>query len=100
MSSSNSFQALSNSSDSDSNQSVELIKENSPLSPNLLLTTAVASSMNVFSLQIQQDLPVTEASKGILSITISSTSDPTNTQASIEKCTYLRVFFPQPQVKP
>ncbi|MBW0517745.1 hypothetical protein O181_057460 [Austropuccinia psidii MF-1] len=46
--------------------------------------------MNFSSLQIQQDVPVTEASKRIPSITISSTPDHTNTQASIGENSYLR----------
>ncbi|MBW0477444.1 hypothetical protein O181_017159 [Austropuccinia psidii MF-1] len=53
--------------------------------------------MNVSSLQIQQDVPVTEASEGIWSITIIiSTSNPTNTQASIGKGSYLRNFLLNP----
>ncbi|MBW0460387.1 hypothetical protein O181_000102 [Austropuccinia psidii MF-1] len=90
MSSLNFFQALQNPSDSDSSKSVELIKENSPSTPNLSLTTPVASPMNVSPLQIPQDVPVSEASKGIPSITISSTPYPTNTQASIGQSSYLR----------
>ncbi|MBW0468512.1 hypothetical protein O181_008227 [Austropuccinia psidii MF-1] len=85
MPSPNYCQAMSNPSNSDSNKSVELIKENSPSRPNLSLTTPMASSMNVSSLQIQQDFPVTEASKEIMSITISSTPDPTNNQSPIGK---------------
>ncbi|MBW0477815.1 hypothetical protein O181_017530 [Austropuccinia psidii MF-1] len=52
--------------------------------------------MDVSSLQIQKYVPVTESSKGILSITISLTPDPTNTQASIGKGSYVRNFLLNP----
>ncbi|MBW0504688.1 hypothetical protein O181_044403 [Austropuccinia psidii MF-1] len=55
--------------------------------------------MNVSSLQTQKAVSVAEASKGIPSITISSTPDPTNTQSSIGKSSYLRNFLLNPSEK-
>ncbi|MBW0588913.1 hypothetical protein O181_128628 [Austropuccinia psidii MF-1] len=46
--------------------------------------------MNFSSLQIQQDVLVAKASKVTLSIIISSTPDPRNTEASNGKSSYLR----------
>ncbi|MBW0558647.1 hypothetical protein O181_098362 [Austropuccinia psidii MF-1] len=69
--------------DSDSESSIEYVQTHSPLSPNIPLTTPIASSMNVSGLNINVGNPKAQASSTWSIPNLSVTSippNPTNTQ--------------------
>ncbi|MBW0533022.1 hypothetical protein O181_072737 [Austropuccinia psidii MF-1] len=74
--------------DSDSEYSIEYVQKQSPLSPNIPLTTPIASSMNVPALNIDVGNPKAQTSStwSIPNISITPTPpNPTNTQMDVSE---------------
>ncbi|MBW0482826.1 hypothetical protein O181_022541 [Austropuccinia psidii MF-1] len=74
--------------DSDSEFSLEYVQTQSPLSPNIPLTTTIASSMNVSGLKIDMGKPKAQTSStwSIRNISVTPISlNPTNTQMHVSE---------------
>ncbi|MBW0577006.1 hypothetical protein O181_116721 [Austropuccinia psidii MF-1] len=74
--------------DSDSESSMEYVQKQSPLSPNILLTTPIASSMNVSGLDIDVGnwKAQTSSTWSIPNISITPIHpNPTNTQMHVSE---------------
>ncbi|MBW0574832.1 hypothetical protein O181_114547 [Austropuccinia psidii MF-1] len=89
MSSSKSHKSRSGSvHDSDSESSIEYVQTQSPLSPNIPLTTPISSSMNLSGLNIDVGNPKAAASSTWLIPNISANPippNPTNTQMPVSQ---------------
>ncbi|MBW0465244.1 hypothetical protein O181_004959 [Austropuccinia psidii MF-1] len=87
--SSDSFCSHSESIEFDKNESLELVTSKSPTTPNIPLTAPMESQMNVFSLYIEKDFPITPPPFiNFPVITVSSINNPTGTQAGNEYSPY------------
>ncbi|MBW0535331.1 hypothetical protein O181_075046 [Austropuccinia psidii MF-1] len=74
--------------DSDSESSIEYVQRQSPMSPNIPLTTFIASSMNVSGLNIDVGNPMAQTSStwSIPNISVSPIPpNPTNTQMNVSE---------------
>ncbi|MBW0476864.1 hypothetical protein O181_016579 [Austropuccinia psidii MF-1] len=74
--------------DSDSESSIEYVQKHSPLSPNIPLTTPIASSMNVSGLNIDVGNPKAQTSSTWSIPNLSVTSippNPTNAQMDVSE---------------
>ncbi|MBW0487852.1 hypothetical protein O181_027567 [Austropuccinia psidii MF-1] len=95
--SSYSLRAHSKSINSDRNEIVDLMTLNSPTTPNFPLTTPMESSMNVFSLHIDQAVPMPPPPFiNVPGISVSSIANPTGSQCGNEYPPYPRDYLLNP----
>ncbi|MBW0532264.1 hypothetical protein O181_071979 [Austropuccinia psidii MF-1] len=76
--------------ESDSESSIEYVQTQSQMSPNILLTTPIASSINVSGLNIDvgNPTPPTSSTWSILNISVTPIPpNPTNTQMNVSEGT-------------